>query len=751
MTHMRRHTTGVLLLAVGLACEGRLQNPTPVVMTAPGSVAPTQPPQTEPGGPFIVKFDCAPASLVVGQLLSCSIQGGHPDSLPLRCQLDFGNGLQAKDLGDCTTAQSQSITYDSTGMRSVTLSISDSRQKRAMQTLSFEVAPKPNQKPTIKTLTATPKTGTAPLKTQLQFETEDGDGDALTCAVDVGNDGTVEFATVDCSKKTQDIEVAALGVTVVKLIVTDAKGLSAEETVSVETRMPQGDLSLKTIEFGQTVVLSDLRLVEGKTALLKVSAVASKPNLTANVEVEAKMGATVLGKQVMKGPATIPTEEAPTNLSQCFQLMLPAEWVSPGVELTVTVDPENSVVEDDERNNQKAVPLKVGRGNVLHLTQLAVESNDGTGALLDVVPALLKAWPFKSVEYKTRPSLKISGSLSSGNSWGSALQALAQLREADNSRRNYLGMVKIQRGQGSYIAGIGYIGNGAALSVDFDIDTVVHELGHNLNLDHAPCGGPDEPDPNFPSKQGYTLSTGFDGTKLIFAQGNKQVFDVMTYCQPVWVSAYNYAKVQTFVEGKSQFAPGALAFGRQQPVDTVLVSGSVGADGATINPLMRMETVPSEEVNSDTQVQLFLGNGQVLSVPVTLAAASEGGRMSFATAIGVRDDIVKVVLRHGVDVLAEAKASRFPMDPTASVERIDRMRVRVRWSGGTFATVAHLRTPDTLWMADALNFESTLHTTLALAVTGGETVVNVGELGPGSLEVSISDGVRSKALRLALP
>ncbi len=751
MTLVRRHMTGLLLLAVGLACEGRLQNPTPVVVTPPGSLPPTQPPQTEPGGPFIVKFDCAPAALVVGQMLNCSIQGGHPDSLPLRCQVEFGDGRPAKDVGDCTTVQSGSTRYDSTGMRSVTLSIVDTNQKRATQTLSFEVAPKPNQKPSIKSLTATPKTGTAPLKSQLQFEAEDADGDALTCAVDVGNDGTVEFKAVDCSKKAQDIEVAALGVTVVKLIVTDTGGLSAEDTVSIETRMPQGDLSLKTIEFGQTVVLPDLRLVEGKTALLKVSAVASKPSLTATVEVEAKMGATVLGKQAMKGPATIPTEEAPTNLSQCFQLMLPAEWVKPGVELTVTVDPDNAVVEDDESNNKTAVPLKVGRGNVLHLTQLSVESNDGTGTLLDVVPALLKAWPFASVEYKTRPSLKVSGSLSSGNSWSSALQALDQLREADNSQRNYLGMVKIQRGQGSYIAGIGFIGNGASLSVDFDVDTVVHELGHNLKLQHAPCGGPDEPDPQYPNKQGLTVSTGFDGTKLLIGTTDKPIRDVMTYCKPVWVSAYNYAKVQSFVESKQEFGPGALAFGRPQPVETVLVSGSVGADDATINPLMRIETIPSAEVTSDTSLQLFLESGQVMQVPVALNAASEGGRMSFATAVAIEDDIVRVVLRHGVDVLAESKAQPWPMEPTASVERIDSMRVRVRWSGGAFANVAHLRTPETLWMAEALNFESTLHTTLALSVTGGETVVSVGELGPGSLEVSVSDGVRSKALRLALP
>ena len=44
--------------------------------------------------------------------------------------------------------------------------------------------------------------------------------------------------------------------------------------------------------------------------------------------------------------------------------------------------------------------------------------------------------------------------------------------------------------------------------------TIAHELGHNLGLHHAPCGGAGNPDPSFPHVDGSAGAWGYD-----FARG----------------------------------------------------------------------------------------------------------------------------------------------------------------------------------------------------------------------------------------
>jgi Peptidase M66 len=750
---MAQHFSFVITFTVFImGCEGRAVAVGGATALAPTFVqtepdaGPVGPSTMEPGGPSIVRLSC-PAALEVGQMLSCEVMGAHPANSPLVCTVDFGNGQPAFNVGDCTSVKTAGVAVAAVGTQLITLKVVDPLMKTATQSAQVTVNPKPNQKPVISIFSAAPKTGAAPLKSVLQFEVSDPDGDALTCSLDVGNDGTFEFSNFDCAMKMRTIDVTMLGVTGVKLVVSDARGLSAESLVSIETMMPRGDLSLKTIEFGQTIVSATPRLVSGKTALLKVSAVSTDAKVKAVVEVEAKRGATSLGKQTLSGPAEVPMVESPLNLSSCFQGMLPVEWVGAGVELTVTVDPGNAVVELDETNNQRVIPLTVGRGNILHLTQLAIESADGSGALIDVVPDVLKRWPFASVEVKTRAPLKIGGSFSSGPSWDNGLQALGNLRQADNSKRNYLGMVKIRQQNGPYISGIGYIGQGAALSVDFDTETVVHELGHNLGLQHAPCGGPADPDPQFPSPNGQIISTGFDGTKLIAGT----VRDVMTYCMPTWVGAYNYGKVQAFVEKGTQFGPDNVALRAEVPQDSLFISGTIDAVGARIDPLMRLHTVPSVEVErSDMTLEMTTTDGRLVVVPVRLEAPSEGGAMHFATVIAHPGEIARATLRHGVDILAEHFALPWAMEPAARAERIDANHVRVMWSGGAFANVAHLRSSSAKIFIPE-NQEATWHTTLAMAASGGEVVVNTEELLAGQLEVSVSDGVRTQAVYLPMP
>ncbi len=84
-----------------------------------------------------------------------------------------------------------------------------------------------------------------------------------------------------------------------------------------------------------------------------------------------------------------------------------------------------------------------------------------------------------------------------------------------------------------------------------------HELGHNLGLLHAPCGGPASPDPKFPYADGGIGVRGAffpeRGVASIITPVEKSVqkkkaYDFMSYCGSgypgdSWISDYNYEKL----------------------------------------------------------------------------------------------------------------------------------------------------------------------------------------------------------------
>ncbi len=771
----------VVSIVVGLmACEGQLglpPGPTPLPAQQTGQPAApvvpqspvaqidagqTTPPQMEQGGPSIESFSCAPSTAEVNKPLACQALARHPNALALRCQLESSIGGKTVDLGDCSTLQMASLSFDAPGPVTLSLLATDTNGKVASQMLGLQITAKANQPPVIANFAATPKTGAAPLKSTLSFEVSDPDNDKLSCAVDVGNDGSVEFPTVDCGSKQLPVEVTKLGVTPVKLTVTDANGLAVDAQVSLEAKASSGDLKFGTIEFGQTILKEKLRLVEGKAVLLKVGVLATQANVVASVEVEAKMGATSLGKKAMEAPATVPMVETRYDLSKNFRLTLPVEWVAPGVSLTVRIDPQNELLEADETNNEAVVALEVGRGNVLHLTTIPIIQGGLTGELIDLVPSTLRMWPFKAVEVRNRAPVTLNRALQTGDdSWSQGLSQLENIRRTDGSRRNYLGMVSLNPNTRTYTAGIGYIGNGVSLAIDgppnsnkTDVNIALHELGHNFNLPHAPCnevGGTIEGvDPNYPNKQGKVGSFGYDGMKVI---GPNDAVDVMTYCEPRYISDYNYGKVQRFVESKSEYSAQALEFraGASAPQDTLNISGIVSASGASFAPAQRIEAVPLVLQPSDTEVVLLLTDGREMRVPVTLDAIAEANVLHFSTIIANPGPVAKMTLRHGVDVLAEQTAGLFQMAPTATVERVNGSSIRVRWTGGRFASVAHLRTPSQMLFVEAQNLEPLRRTTLTVGASGGEIVLAVDTLAGGDLEVSVSDGVQSKAVRLPMP
>jgi hypothetical protein len=73
-------------------------------------------------------------------------------------------------------------------------------------------------------------------------------------------------------------------------------------------------------------------------------------------------------------------------------------------------------------------------------------------------------------------------------------------------------------------------------------ETFAHELGHDVNLLHAPGCGAGGPDWDYPHEDATIGVWGYDVTAGEYGLKPPAIFDYMSYCDPTWVSDYYFAK-----------------------------------------------------------------------------------------------------------------------------------------------------------------------------------------------------------------
>jgi len=76
--------------------------------------------------------------------------------------------------------------------------------------------------------------------------------------------------------------------------------------------------------------------------------------------------------------------------------------------------------------------------------------------------------------------------------------------------------------------------------------TFAHEVGHAHGLEHAPCGGAASPDPKYPYPKALIGAQGYNFVKKVLYDPAK-ITDLMSYCEPAWISDYYWNKLETRV------------------------------------------------------------------------------------------------------------------------------------------------------------------------------------------------------------
>jgi PKD repeat protein len=692
--------------------------------------------------PSITSFVCTPTSGYAPLSTTCTIAvtDSNPQSA-LRCTLTADDGRPTVlDRAACRDGLTQAITFMTPGSFHLLLLVDDATGATATATVPLAVTERPNLAPAIASFTAMPAAGTQPLTTTVRWAVSDPDGDALTCDLDVGDDGTIDLAALDCAVATRQLTVTTAGTIMVRLTVHDARGLSASSVLTLTSRAPVGDVRLEKVEWGQSVVLETLRLVQGKPALLRAHVLSDTAGLgPLTVDAEGFTAAGVsLGKLPLVGPARVPTAMATADLAQQWTGTVPAAWVEPGLEVRLTLDPADDLPETNETNNQRALKPAVGRGSVLQLTNVPVVLQGVTGTPLDLQPIVTSLWPVKAVQVAARAPYTFSGTLGANdtNAWGSLLQNINALRVADGSTRDYYGWVHLTYRAG--IAGIGYVGDPAAVGRDDSPDTGAHELGHNLGRSHAPCGNVSGADPAFPYPGGKIGSWGYDATRKVLVDPATNT-DLMGYCDPAWVSDFNYLAVQSHLEQLPDVTP-KLAL---TPMPVVLVAGIIrGGAEVSVRPLQRLVTTPSLSANGTWALRLTKPDGAQQSVPFAPVAVSDslGDEQHFTFTIPDPGALVALEVLHDGSVVHRALESPLQAAQPNTPPRLEResaSSVRLTWGAGA-ATLVHVADDGT-------------RTTLALWLSGGAAVVPTTGLRGGHYDVSVSTGLNAEQLTLPAP
>ena len=342
-------------------------------------------------------------------------------------------------------------------------------------------------------------------------------------------------------------------------------------------------------------------LVAGQPALLRVFPTAARAAGAGVPAVRAQFfvdGRETHVEYVPGGSGAIPTEVDEGSLAASASAEIPGSVVRPGLEMAIEVDPDGTL--DPALGVARRIPA-TGR--------LAVDVRTVPPLELTVVPFLWATAPDSSILDAVRGmaadpegdalladarallpvgTLELTAHepvLSSSNDARRLLEETEAIRVMEGGRGHYMGTMA---GPVTGPSGVAFLPGRAGFSVPRP-GTIAHELGHNLGLHHAPCGGAGDPDPSFPHPDGSVGAWGYD-----FARGElvrPTTPDLMSYCGPPdGISDYHFANALRYrlFEARAAAVPAAAA------TTSLLLWGGAGADGAPfLNPVFVVDAPPA--------------------------------------------------------------------------------------------------------------------------------------------------------------
>ncbi len=547
--------------------------------------------------------------------------------------------------------------------------------------------------------------------------------------------------------------------------VTITNGVQSVASVTYSATASLVDLTIEQAHLTQATQKYDgtVALVAGRNALLRVFARADRSNLlTPTVRARIYDGATLLQTLTLTGPAGgVPMAVTEGTLASSWNTVITGANVRAAMRILVDIDPTNAVAEDNETNNSwpgNGTPQSITVNSVpdfnvrfVPVTVGSLTGNVSVGNMNSFLTTTRLIWPIATINADVRaPFTSSADTLTSNDTnsqWLTVLSEMNTLRSADGapSTQHYYGVLKV--GYSSGIAGYGYVPGRAAIGWDYlpsGDGVAAHEWGHNFGRGHAPCGGVSGADPSFPYAGGAIGVFGWNSTTNALVSPTTS--DIMGYCNPKWISDYNWTGVMTYRQSSGSIAE-ASADG-----EGLLVWGRVVNGIVQLEPAFRVKAPrTAAQAGASHVVEALDADGNVLlTLPITpervdhvtthderqfavivpwTAALEEA--LSRVRVRDLRSPLLAATRASAAAVSAGLSRTVRPMrplampDPASQVESAPAGRARVRWNKAAYPM--------------AMVRDAATGQIMGYVRNSGDAVVTGGR----RLEVVYSDGARS--------
>ncbi len=363
-------------------------------------------------------------------------------------------------------------------------------------------------------------------------------------------------------------------------------------------------LSLPVVYLTQAIQrpAGDVPLIAGRDALLRVFLTSDAPFAFYEPEVVATF--TRAGREVYRVTMKLEEDLLPvgvdeSDLRNSFNAVIPAEHIRPDVELVVEADP-GQVVPRAAGSEVRfpasgGMPLNVIDVPPMELTIVpVVEAAEPDSSIFEwtdnidddspEVGLFRHAFPFSEFRARSREAYVTSLDLASETGpWGLVLE-LEAVRALEQGSGYWYGAAASVNG---YVRGIAYLGGWVSMGKAWDAE-VAHEVGHNLNLLHAPCGDAADADPDFPHLNGRLGAWGYDFRDGTVVSASRRR-DIMGYCyERAWLSDYFFEKVIDYRERVEGDQARALIAAERPRAEALVAWGGVVNGQLRLEPAFRV-------------------------------------------------------------------------------------------------------------------------------------------------------------------
>lgn len=392
---------------------------------------------------------------------------------------------------------------------------------------------------------------------------------------------------------------------------------------------------------GKEITNRNAPVVEGRPALVRVFVAPESGFQSRSLTALLELASSNPAVKPQTVSLTVNGASSDGSLGSSFNFTIPPDQMTSDLGMKVSIhEPSGATVGSVSSSvafpSQGALAVGAKSSGTVHLTIVPFKyMADGSGRMPDTSDAHMKAlhdivfamYPTAKVDLSLREPVNYNNYVSGGSGWSTWLDTLCDVRMKDNvdSKVFYYGMMAPEASWSNYgsgIAGLGYVPDAnddsgrCAVGLGFvDADPngfiMAHEVGHTHGRPHAPCGVSGE---SFPysgaviGAWGYNLLSG----KLKEPNGYR---DVMSYCDPQWISDVNYSKLFNriqWVNANYYVVPGPKQLFRKLLVD---VDGSLSWGKKVL-----LEHAPA---GRKTSVELVTKDGRSQMISADLVPFSE--------------------------------------------------------------------------------------------------------------------------------